>query len=35
VENGALKGGNVVQTNVTNATDTGLYFISQENVQNI
>jgi alkaline phosphatase D len=35
VENGALKGGKVVQTNITNATDTGRYFISQENVQNI
>ena len=35
VENGALKAGKVVQTNITNATDTGLYFISRENVQNI
>jgi alkaline phosphatase D len=31
VESGALKGGRVVQTNVTNATDTGRYFLNQEN----
>lgn len=30
VENGALKGGSVVQTNITNATDSGQYFISRE-----
>lgn len=35
VEDGALKMGKVVQTNITNATDTGRYFISQENVQNM
>ena len=35
VENGALKGGKTVQTNVTNSTDTGLYFISHENVEDI
>ncbi|KAL8718576.1 MAG: hypothetical protein Q9225_004306 [Loekoesia sp. 1 TL-2023] len=33
VENGALKGGKTVQTNVTNSTATGLYFISHENVE--
>ncbi|KAL8757389.1 MAG: hypothetical protein Q9199_002266 [Rusavskia elegans] len=31
VENGALKGGATVQTNVTNSTATGLYSISHEN----
>jgi alkaline phosphatase D len=35
VANGALKGGKVVQTNVTNATDTGRYFISMENVEDL
>lgn len=35
VRNGALKGGKTVQTNVTNSTATGLYFISQENVEDI
>ena len=35
VENGALKGGKTVQTNATNNTDTGLYFISHENVEDI
>lgn len=29
VENGAIKVGKVVQTNITNATDTGLYSITQ------
>ncbi|KAL8713113.1 MAG: hypothetical protein Q9220_002634 [cf. Caloplaca sp. 1 TL-2023] len=35
VENGALKGGQTVQTNLTNSTATGLYFISHENVEDI
>ncbi len=35
VENGALKGGRTVLTNVTNSTDTGLYFISMENQEDI
>lgn len=35
VENGALKAGKVMQTNLTNATDSGVYFISHEDVQNI
>ncbi|KAL8775461.1 MAG: hypothetical protein Q9194_003743 [Teloschistes cf. exilis] len=35
VENGALKGGKTVQTNVTNSTATGLYFISHEDVEDI
>jgi alkaline phosphatase D len=35
VTNGALKGGQLVQTNVTNATDTGKYFISHEDVENL
>lgn len=35
VANGVLKQGRTVQTNITNATDTGRYFISHENVQNI
>ena len=30
VENGFVKGGMTKQTNITNATDTGLYFISNE-----
>ncbi|KAL8974643.1 MAG: hypothetical protein Q9197_001131 [Variospora fuerteventurae] len=30
VENGVLKGGETVQTNITNSTSTGLYFISRE-----
>lgn len=33
VENGALKRGHVVQTNLTNATDTGRYFISQKTLR--
>lgn len=35
VENGALKGGKTVQTNSTNNTDTGVYFISHEDVEDI
>ena len=35
VENGALKGGKTVQTNSTNNTETGVYFISHENVEDI
>ena len=35
VENGALKGGRTVQTNLTNDTSTGLYFISHENQEDI
>ena len=35
VENGALKGGKRVMTNSTNNTDTGIYFISHENVEDI
>ncbi|KAI4185536.1 MAG: hypothetical protein LQ346_005874 [Caloplaca aetnensis] len=35
VENGALKGGETVQTNVTNSTSTGQYFISHEDVEDI
>lgn len=35
VENGVLRGGKVVQTNMTNNTDTGLYFISHENREDI
>ncbi len=35
VENGALKGGQTVQTNVTNSTSTGQYFISREDVEDI
>ena len=35
VENGALKGGRTVQTNETNSTATGLYFISHEDVEDI
>ena len=35
VENGALKGGRTVQTNSTNNTDTGVYFISHEDVEDI
>ncbi|KAL8913025.1 MAG: hypothetical protein Q9171_002093 [Xanthocarpia ochracea] len=35
VENGALKGGETVQTNRTNSTATGLYFISREDVEDI
>jgi alkaline phosphatase D len=33
VENGVLQAGNVVQTNITNDTNTGEYFIRMENVQ--
>lgn len=35
VENGAIKGGRTLQTNLTNATDTGRYFISHENLEDI
>ena len=35
VENGALKGGMTRQTNLTNNTATGMYFISHENVEDI
>ena len=35
VENGFVKGGISLQTNMTNATDTGLYFISHEDVEDI
>ncbi|KAI4114680.1 MAG: hypothetical protein LQ345_004579 [Seirophora villosa] len=35
VENGFLKGGETVQTNVTNSTSTGMYFISREEVEDI
>ena len=35
VENGALKFGRTVQTNITNSTDTGMYFISHEDVEDI
>ena len=35
VENGALKGGKTVQTNATNDTATGRYFISMENQEDL
>ena len=35
VESGSLKGGIVKQTNLTNDTVTGLYFISHEDVEDI
>lgn len=35
VENGALKGGKMVMTNSTNNTDTGIYFISHEDVEDL
>lgn len=35
VENGYLRGGKVVQTNATNNTDTGKYFVSHEKVEDI
>ncbi len=35
VENGALKGGITVQTNATNNTATGAYFISMENQEDL
>lgn len=35
VENGYLRGGKVVQTNSTNNTDTGKYFISHEDREDI
>ena len=34
-ENGALKGGKTVMTNSTNNTNTGIYFISKENVEDL
>lgn len=34
-ENGFVKFGQVKQTNITNSTDTGLYFISHEDVEDI
>ena len=35
VENGYVKGGHTLQTNITNATDTGMYFISNDPVEDI
>lgn len=35
VENGALKGGRTLQTNITNSTDTGKYYISFNNTEDI
>lgn len=35
VENGAYKLGKTVQTNITNNTETGQYFISHENVEDL
>ena len=35
VENGALKGGRTVQTNSTNNTETGVYFISHDDEEDI
>ncbi|KAK5269121.1 hypothetical protein LTR99_009322 [Exophiala xenobiotica] len=35
VENGYVKFGQVKQTNITNSTDTGLYYISHDNVEDI
>ena len=35
VANGALKGGKVTATNITNNTETGLYFISNEPVEDL
>ncbi|KAJ9629809.1 hypothetical protein H2203_002190 [Taxawa tesnikishii (nom. ined.)] len=34
-ESGALKGGRIVQTNATNSTDTGRFFVSQFNEEDI
>lgn len=34
-ESGSLKGGMISQTNITNNTQTGLYTISQANVEDI
>lgn len=34
VESGAIKVGEVVQTNVTNNTETGAYFLSPGNIRN-
>lgn len=35
VENGYIKLGKTVQTNITNSTETGLYFISHEDVEDL
>jgi alkaline phosphatase D len=35
VENGFVKGGMMKQTNITNSTDTGMYFISHDNQEDI
>lgn len=35
VENGFIKLGKTVQTNITNSTETGLYFISHEDVEDL
>jgi len=35
LENGYVKFGQVKQTNITNSTDTGLYYISHDNVEDI
>jgi alkaline phosphatase D len=35
VESGALKLGQVKQTNATNNTETGVWFVSQANVEDI
>jgi alkaline phosphatase D len=35
VENGAVKFGKTVQTNITNSTDTGLYYISHDNQEDL
>ena len=35
VENGALKGGKTVQTNETMNTDTGAFFISMDNEEDL
>lgn len=35
VENGALKSGQTVQTNLTNSTDTGLWFISYDDQEDL
>jgi len=35
VENGAVKFGQTVQTNLTNSTNTGLYYISHNNTEDI
>lgn len=35
VENGAVKGGKVMQTNVTNSTDTGMFVITMDNEEDL